>query len=842
MIKSVHQIFAEQVRQSPRAVAIDGPTGAVTYEQLDQRSNAIAIRLGDAGVKRRDIVAIAMERTVDAIASFLAVLKVGAAYCPLDLADPPARHRWMLNDVRPAALLVSRPIGERFAGHTALLLYTEEIVETAGRVAPAIEISVDDPACVMYTSGSTGLPKGALIPHRGVVRLFADNDAVPLGPHLRMLLHSPMHFDATTYEMWAPLLSGGACVLFSGDAIPSLHEFREHLLTYGVNTLFLGPALFNLVVDEDVHLLDQIDTLLVGGDALSARHVRAAQSHLPRIRIVNGYGPTETTTFATMHVVPRPFPPEARSVPIGRPIASTTVYILDSQLQPVAEGIEGELFIGGDGVALGYLNRPELTAERFLPDPFVAVPQATMYRTGDLCRLLADGCIDFIGRSDGQVKIRGRRIELGEIEANLLRHFGVSQCVGVIVESGSEKHIAAYYVPFETNPVGEGELRCFLEERLPAYLVPRDLISIAHIPRRPNGKIDRTALPAARRNASVDVGVTDRSRQSHGERLLLELWRQVLTEPEIGPDASFFASGGTSLDAIRLCCLVERHIGQFIPISSLIENPTPRKLAARIFGSDVAERPTLIPLNAGTASLNLFCLSGHVLNPLSLQHVAGAIDGVASALGVPLFDQGIMAETFQDATKTAGKCLQRIRDHQPRGPYHLMGFSYGGVVAFEIAQQLRKAGEAVGSLILLDSFVANSLLRALIHARQFFRGALKFSMNHRQDSKERMRLTRERPAIDNEAEYFAARVFENMQRGVVDYKPVAYAGDALLLRSEAKLSWIQSAVYPAIGGWPELIGGKLSVQDVPGDHLSMLEEPNATIVGQRVRSYLTPSN
>jgi amino acid adenylation domain-containing protein len=850
--RAVHHLFAEQAKQTPDAIAIDGPGGSVSYATLDRRSDIVAGALRAVGVKPRDIVVIALERTPHVLVAYLGILKAGAAYCSLDLADPPARHQWTLEDSRPSALITTRQLDQSLPEAAIPRLHLDEIAEDAFPPAPPADVDLNDPACVMYTSGSTGRPKAALIPHRGIVRLFAEDTFVPFGPQLRMLAHSPMHFDAITYEAWGPLLHGGATVLFAGGAVPSLRALREHISRYHVNTLFFGPALFNLIVDEDVHLLEGIQTMMVGGDALSAGHIRKAQSHLPNTRFINAYGPTEATTFATMYDIPRPFSPEAASVPIGTPITRTSCYVLNEQLQPVKDGEEGQLFIGGDGVALGYLNLPEQTAERFLPDPFAGDPAARMYRTGDLCRRLPDGNIDFLGRIDGQVKIGGRRIEPGEIEAAVERYRGVAQCIVAILVEGPERHIVCYYVlqkgdglPAESGDAGfsEIDLRTYLKQRLPSYLVPRDLVAISEIPRKASGKIDRRALPPPpKRRSGPGAGGPASTPE---EELLLGLWRQSLDDPQLGPDSCFYEAGGTSLGAVRLCCAIERHTGKFIDIGTLAANSTPRRLAVRLF-KDADDQPqTVLRLNSQTSSTTLFCIPGKLWNPNSLKPIASHLEGFVTAVSVGLPGLDDAQDLLRDTRATAAYALKQIRAHQPNGPYYLLGYSYGGVIAFEIAVQLQAAGERVGALMLLDAHLPSTegmfkpgWQRALIHARQILRGGPRLLSSRIRDRRRRLQGPKNPAAPDDKA----ALLFKHAQRiceeAFLDYRAESYTGDVLLLRADDRLEWMQFTNELPLGGWPGVVKGHLQVENVSGHHHALLDEPHAADVARQVRNQL----
>ncbi|MEZ5354848.1 MAG: amino acid adenylation domain-containing protein, partial [Bryobacteraceae bacterium] len=513
----VHVLFERQAALTPESVALVDGGRTVTYAELGRHSTHIAAAIAQAGVGPGSIVAVLCDGSSAMVAAFLGVMKAGAAYLPLDIADPQLRLRQLVREAN--ARLVLTPGCERFPGVDTLLL--NQLPEA--KTVPPAEITPDSPAYVMYTSGSTGVPKAVVVPHRGIGRLVRECSFARLDPSTVCLHMAPPAFDASTFEIWAPLLNGGLCVLYSGSRA-SLADIGDAIRLHGVNTLWLTSSLFNAVIDEAPQMLAPIRQLLIGGEVLSVPHVTKALRALPATRIVNGYGPTECTTFACCYPIPHDIDPNSASIPIGTPIASTSAYILDGRGEPVPLGVPGELYLGGDGVALGYLGQPELTNEVFLPDPFHPGTHH-IYKTGDRARWLPSGVIEFLGRADGQLKIRGFRVEPGEVEAALLALPSIAQAA-VAVQDGSSgaKHLIAYVVPSAQAGTGRGaleagrnsppQLRCAgedlggsgqadsesiraaLSHRLPAYMVPARIAIIDRLPLRDNGKIDRARLPA----------------------------------------------------------------------------------------------------------------------------------------------------------------------------------------------------------------------------------------------------------------------------------------------------------------------------------------------------------
>jgi amino acid adenylation domain-containing protein len=454
-----------------------------------------------------------------------------------------------------------------------------EEIEKESRNNLASETTPDSLAYVMYTSGSTGMPKGVGVPHRGVLRLLFGDDYVDLDSGQTFLQLAPISFDASIFELWGALLHGGRCVICPG-VVPGALELTRLLREYGVNTLWLTASFFNHVIDECPEALAGVRQLLIGGEALSVKHVRRALSQLTKTKIINGYGPTENTTFTCCYPISRTFSESAQSVPIGRPVANTEVYLLDAHLTPVPIGVTGELYIGGDGLARGYLNRPELTAEKFIPNPFSEEPGERLYKTGDLARYLPGGNIEFLGRVDYQVKIRGFRIEVEEIEEVLKEHNAVRQTVvAARADVAGDKRLVAYVVG--RDPVQVAELRSFLKTKLPDYMLPSAFIFLDSLPLTATGKIDRRALPAPDHdrpelaNEYVAPGTP-------AQKLVARAWADVLKLESVGIHDNFFELGGHSLLAIRVNSRLREAFGIQFPLSMLFEQPTIAGLAERI--------------------------------------------------------------------------------------------------------------------------------------------------------------------------------------------------------------------------------------------------------------------
>ena len=589
---TVHGLFEQRVRHAKQAVALlacgrspGEPPKPTTYGELDQRASQLAAQLRQFGIRPGDFVAVLMDRSVEMIVSLLGILKAGGAYVPLDPTYPQDRLNFMLGDTRAAVCLTQAHLVDRvrLTGAKAVVVGPDGLTDSAEAPPPFGHLGSSDPAYVIYTSGSTGRPKGVLVPHRGIVRLVTGQSYARLDDS-RVILHlAPASFDAATFEIWGALLNGGRCVLAPDAGVPDLTRLGQVIAETGVTTLWLTASLFNLIVEQAPTVLETVEEVLVGGEALSVPHVRKALDLLPRVQFINGYGPTESTTFACCYRIPRPLPDDWRSIPIGPPIAHTSVFLLAENLRPVGAGEPGDLFIGGDGLALGYLNQPELTAERFPPNPF-STDGSRLYRTGDRARMLPDGALEFLGREDDQVKVRGHRVEPGEIEVVLRGHPSVSSAVVAVREDvPGEKRLVAYYTGNGGDGTSAADLRGWIGERLPDYMVPSHFVRIERIPLTPNGKADRSALPPPGRRRPV-LGQQMVAPRTAVEAWVAGHWRDLLELDEVGVHDRFFELGGTSLAAMRLLGRLNQETRSPLSALLLFRAPTVARMA------DILER------------------------------------------------------------------------------------------------------------------------------------------------------------------------------------------------------------------------------------------------------------
>ncbi|HVE93039.1 MAG TPA: amino acid adenylation domain-containing protein, partial [Actinomycetota bacterium] len=583
---TIPELFGEIAARHADDVAVEAAGREMTYAELDARSSQLAHHLRDLGVGPDILVGLATERGVEMVVGMLAILKAGGAYMPLDLDYPPERLAFMLSDSEARVVLTQRDFEGRLPtdqldAEATVIRLDEDWPEISRRPThpPPRTAMAGNFAHAVYTSGSTGVPKGICVPHRGIVRLVRGTDYLQLSPFDVVAQVANASFDASTFEIWGPLLNGGRMAVVDKEVLLSPEALGPHLASRGVNVLLVTTALFNQIAAHAPESAGCLDHLMFGGEAVDPKWVRAMLSGRPPRRLIHVYGPSESTTFASWHLV-ESVEPDATTVPIGRPVANTTMYVLDPQLEPVPVGVAGEIHLGGDGLARGYLHRPQLTKERFVPDPFSDAPGARLYRTGDLARYRADGAVEFLGRLDGQVKLRGFRVELGEIEAVLSEHPDVAQAVVVVRQDRpDDKRLAAYLVPHPGSSPAPTDLRKFLSAKLPSYMVPAAFVVMDALPLSPNGKVDRRALPAPEHVPDSDSHVEPRNAT---ERVLAGMWSEVLGVTQVGALADFFDLGGHSLLATQLVSRIRTVFKVELPLRRVFETPTLEAQAAQI--------------------------------------------------------------------------------------------------------------------------------------------------------------------------------------------------------------------------------------------------------------------
>ena len=861
--QSIAQLFVDQARATPDRVAVTCGREHLTYGQLNRRANQLARGLMARGVRPEVLVGVALDRSLDLVVTILGVLKAGGAYLPLDLTYPVDRVAFMLSDTQVPIVVTTRRDAPQLPPEAPVLCLDDpaDALFAAEDGDVALHAEAGHLAYVMYTSGSTGRPKGVAIPNRGVVRLVRGTTFVDWDDVESMLHLAPIAFDASTFEVWGALLNGKRLVI-QPDRHPGLDPLAQTLRAERVDCLWLTAALFNTVMDDRPELLMGVRQLLIGGEALSVPHVRRALDRLPSTRIVNGYGPTECTTFACCYPIPKTLPADVTSVPIGAPIANTRAYVLDAYLDEVPIGVAGELYLGGDGLARGYLNQPSLTAERFVADPFSGAPGDRLYRTGDRVRRLGDGTLEFMGRFDRQIKLRGFRIELGEIEAVIGRHPDVHQAVVVLREDGSGPPRLVAYVKARPGAAAALEsVRAALVTALPEYMVPSTFVAVSAFPLTPNGKVDYAALPAPITAAAASESEAPATAT---EVALAAIWQTLLGEERsVGRHDNFFDRGGNSLVAIRLFSRVSASMGVELPFGLLLQQPTLSALASAIDrqrtpDGGAAPASALTPLRTTGHRPPLFFthgVGGEVWSFKALTHHLGDDQPV---YGLQPVRGGL--ETAVTVPEIAARYIQEIRTVSPHGPYLLAGHCAGAAVAYEMARQLHDAGEPVALVAALDYWffdTADRRLRAraaefLLNLPTWIRDDLRHvtlaTILGRIRSKLRIAAAAakwavsgaEAPPVDIRdrlgmwrfPDYQVAEI-ERAFKTFQDYRPLPYDGDLLLIRARA-LPLFPARQAPDMG-WSRIVRGTVTVKEVRGSHETILTEPLVSDVAEVLR-------
>ncbi|MFF5521715.1 amino acid adenylation domain-containing protein [Streptomyces coeruleorubidus] len=860
--RTLDDLWSAQVAATPDAHAVLDRGTHLTYGELDARAEQLATRLAALGAGPERVVGIALPRTAELIVGVLAVLKSGAAWLPLDPAYPADRLAYIVADARPVVVLATTETARALPEGTPLLDPGREVSRQAFEAA---HLDASNLAYITYTSGSTGRPKGVLATHRNAVE-FVEWTHAEFGPDrlARVLFSTSLNFDVSVFEIFSPLLCGGRIEIVEDLLALTDGTARDAGLISGV------PTVMATVLAERPAVSPH--TVALGGEPISEQLRADVEAAFPGARLVNFYGPTEATIYATAWRSDTD-PDDEAAPPIGRALARNRVHLLDHALHPVPDGAVGEVYVAGGGPARGYLGRPGLTAGRFVADPFGG-PGKRMYRTGDLAVRGSDGRLRFLGRADQQVKVRGFRIELGEIEAVLATHSAVARAAVTVREDGrGEKQLVAYVVPAEGAQPGvragsrlpgattnADDLREHLARALPAHMVPSAFISLGSLPRTASGKLDRKALPAAPDARFAAKAVAPRTGR---EESLRGIFAEVLgvAPAHIGVHDSFFDLGGHSLLAPRLTSRIRAELGTQLPMRALFDTPTVAALARRTPAPEAlegarADRPgesgtaplgPLLPLRTQGDRAPLFCLP-----PAS--GLAWGFAGLARHIdpGRPLY--GLQSLGLIPGRQPAGSLAEvvaehtaRIREIQPHGPYHLLGYSMGGLVAYDVAVGLQAAGEQVALLALLDSFPGawlrqgpapsdrRALLRSLLSI--LGREVPEDETEPLTDSRfaELVRRVPDMPGSLDDAELAAlVGVTANNRRLLGEFAPTSYRGDLLFFTAEAD----PDAVSGRYGSWQPYVDGRIHNHDIPCTHGEMTRPTSLDRVGAVLDGHL----
>jgi amino acid adenylation domain-containing protein len=839
--------FEAQVALAPDAVALVYEGGSLSYAQLDEAANRLAHHLIGRGVGPEDLVGIALGRSVEMFVAVLGALKAGAGYLPLDPTIPRQRLQFMIEDAAPACILSAAGWAGSLGDAASVVLLDDPAVAASLRAQPGTApvdgerrapLGARNVAYIVYTSGSTGTPKGVVTTHANVVSLAWRPDYAPLAAGQAVLQFAPLAFDAATFEIWGALLNGARLVVAPPGL--DLDRLTATILDNQVDTLWLTASLFRQVAETHPQMFGRLRRLLIGGEALPVVAVRKVMARYPALNIVNGYGPTETTTFACTRLITRA-DAESDAIPIGAPLRGLRAYVLDAAMSPAPAGTEGELFIAGDGVARGYLNRDDLTSARFLPCPFEG-PGARMYRTGDLVRWRPDGALDFLGRADQQVKIRGFRIEPGEIETALLSVDGIGQAAVAPWRIGEETRLAAYLVACPGRTVPDiATLRSALSIRLPDYMLPAAFITLDALPLTANGKLDHKALPPPQRGSGQDM---DRP-EGEVERRLAELFCRCLDLESVGATDNFFELGGDSLLGLRLALEIETALGRKVSLGVLFAAPTVRQLAQALDHAEAEPAQiSVVPLHTNGSRAPVFIV--HWIEREFARHLAidRPVYGLSFGLSGATADyRPLHPDSIEDL---AAHYIQEMRSVQPSGPYHLVGHSVGGLVAYEMAQQLTVERQPVALLALLDVRAPEAparpeglplkrqletLLRTPIP--RLFRRATEFFHTW---------LVMIQPVNQRLLISPTTSVAHRIQLAVLlmrKYRPKPYDGYFHFFKANAGTPGLRSGLPPRLElGWLELARGGLEIHEIAASHEEMVKGPFAAEIGSTIEEAL----
>jgi amino acid adenylation domain-containing protein len=839
----IHQLFEAQVERTPDNIAIVFEQQQLTYRELNDRANQVTHYLQARGVVPKMLVGLYVERSAAMMIGLLGILKAGAAYVPLDPNHPLDRIEYVLADAQITIVLTQQQLIERLPTRSSVELICLDTdwskIATQPTLPPIIDLDPDQIAYLIYTSGSTGKPKGVEARHRGVVNFITSMQRQPGMTATDILLSvTTLSFDMAVLEIYLPITVGAKLVIVSREDAMDGRKLAATIAKLKITIMQGTPATWRVLLESGWQGQPNLK-ILTGAEPISADLV--TQLLTKSSAVWNLYGPTETTVWSTAAQVQG----QEQRIPIGRPIANTEIYILDPHLQPVPIGVTGELYIGGAGLARGYWHKPDLTAEKFIPHPFSTDPTARIYQTGDLARYLPTGAIECLGRVDFQVKLRGFRIELGGIEAVLCQHPQIAQAVATVREdTPGDRRLVAYIITDRQSDLSDNQLtpatirqlREFLADQLPSYMVPSAFVLLETLPLTPNGKIDRRALPAPSNMRQLDtllVTADDRLEQQ-----LTTMWERVLQIQPIGIKDNFFDLGGHSLLAVKLIAQVEQVWNQKLPLATFLAAPTIEQFATILRQEQGSKTwSSLVAIESRGSKTPLFCIhpvGGNVLEYYSLANQLGRgqpIYGIQS----PGLD-GIQTPLTQ-IEAMAANYITEIKTVQPDGPYLLAGYSFGGLIAFEIARQLESQGEKVNLLALLDT-ESPSLLNVRpplfptvgIHLQNFqqlnvldkikyIKDRLVFRLMYQNRENSQKEFMLDNWDTDLPPEYL--KVLEaNFQAGE-NYIGKFYPGKITLFRSS--IQPITQALHPDLG-WDDL-AGVVEVHDVSGHHSSLLKEP-----------------
>nr|MDJ0510840.1 amino acid adenylation domain-containing protein [Crocosphaera sp.] len=839
--KSIHRLFEEQVNNNPNAIALVFEEQKITYQELNNKANQLAHYLRKLGVKIEQYIGLYLPPSLIRIVTLLAILKAGAVYVPLDPAYPQERVKFMIEDSGISILLSEQSLSSNLSLESLKIINldtTWEDIERESMNNLENNITGKNLAYLIYTSGSTGQPKGVSILHQGVVRLVKNTNYITINSQDIFLQLASLSFDAATFEIWGCLLNGAKLIIFP-LLLPTLDKIEKMIKENNISVLWLTSGLFNLIVDEKLEALQAVRYLLTGGDTLSVYHVKKFIESNVNCQLINGYGPTENTTFTCCHTI-QEVTKSTKSIPIGRPIANTKVYILDTYLNPVPIGVRGELYIGGDGLAREYLNRPELTAKRFIASPFDS--QERLYKTGDYARYLPDKNIEFLGRIDKQVKIRGFRVELGEIETALREYSDIRDAVVMTHRLSDQDKLLTAYIITENRELNKIKIQEYLKRKLPIYMIPSAFIFLDNFPLTRNKKIDYQSLPLPNFKASPNTKLHQKP-EGQIESRLITIWKQTLRISFVNLEDNFFDIGGSSLVAMRLLSKIQQEFKININLSTFLQNPTIQYMTVLIReGKNITSESSLVPIKSQGSKPPLF-----FINSISQARKLGDYLDinqpfyVLNVFGITEFLKPQISSLSLE--KIATKFIEDIENVQPTGPYYLVTYCADSFLTFEIAQQLKAKGKEIALLVFIDSIWKTEqfdLYWYWYNWQQFgldyLRESLKNKLFYTQE-KLRINLQQLQGKLLMNNKITLSRTLEDVrllkafEQAREEYSPQRYEGKVTLFLSKQ-----YSLFYPS--KIASLVTEGVEINEIPGYHSSLFKEPYIISLAKKLQTYL----
>jgi amino acid adenylation domain-containing protein len=879
--RCIHELFEEQATKTPDDVAVIFEAEQITFKELDQRANQLAHYLQRHGVGPETVVAICMERSIEMVVALLGTLKAGGAFVPVDPSYPAERVAFLLEDSRASITLtqerVLRTLPVSAAEPVCLFINIDRGQAEIARestTAPVCAATPENAAYVIYTSGSTGTPKGSISPHHASLNRFAWMwREFPFGAGEVCCQKTSLSFGDSIWENFGPLLRGIPLVIIPDEVVKDPRQLVEMLGAHNVTRLVLVPSLLRVLLEQEIDLAQQLPRLkywTCSGEALPLDLARSFKQRLPEAVMINLYGSSELAADVTCYEIDAPG--QLTGIPIGRPIDNIAAYVLDNAFEPAPVGVCGELYIGGAGLSRGYLDHPELTAERFLPSPFSKEPGARMFRTGDIARYEADGNLEFLGRADHQVKIRGFRVELGEVEARLREHRTVRESVVMAHEDApGERRLVAYIVPSVGAKVDHKELRAFVQDKLPEYMIPSVLVELAEFPLTPSGKVNRRLLPAPEYAAQLKPSYV--APRTEVETLLADIWAEVLRVPRVGINDNFFELGGHSLLAVRLFARIDKLFNKHLPLATLFQAPTVGQLAHLLreegwtapWSSLVAIQPKgqsngQPKGHTDGAKRPIFCVhavGGNVIEYHDLARHLGSDQPFYAFQSVGL--DGRQAP-LKSIAEMAAHYIKELQTVQPTGPYLLGGHSLGGMIAFEMACQLSEQGEQVDLLALLDAYpFGHYKLQPNADSRTYQARRFARRMKCHVDNLLHLKGKEKFAYLIDKLQYAPVKIKQQLWRRAYrlrrfnralpatirnieglnflaarEYVPRIYPGRVALFWASGDLT----TAYDLLDGWRALAAGGVDVHEIPGNHIDIVKEPHVQALGEKLQACL----